>query len=472
VDGLATAVSPTATGCTVYRLTNSAVDLPETGGAGTHCWTSNEYNAVAPAFNANDQYVTLYNPSGNCGANHYYIKNISNLSSPAMQIDAYHMPSDANGDASIIWDPSNPNVFYYVNQGNVLKSATITGVNTLTTATVHTFSEYASIDIMNYSQRTPIGFIVSLVGQRPTTNVLEIFSYDMNASSKVDDVVTPCTQAGQLGPQPGGNCLHKLQITAEGHLIIDYVNASPATSYQGQMITNGASQSFIWPGNVAAHHTTGMANDGVTSMYVSVDDPGGQLPRNPCSYNLGIVWMSVAQMLGNSSPPAPENCLFSYFWADGGTISWVGSGGTNPWMLASVLDTSSAALQGSTYFNNNPSYAAPTTPCVFAVNNCAPSGAWSTYNNELVLIPSDCVGSTTGAGCTAGPSGRKAYRLGWCYTRSSENFWDLCKASISADGRYILFTQTLAYNQTGCPASIDSGGTAVCPDAYVIGPLF
>jgi len=472
LDGLATAIDSGASGCRVYRITDSTQDLPETGNASLHCWTSNEYNAVAPAFNASDQYVVLYNPSGRCGTSHYYIKNIANLSSPSMQIDTYHMPGDANGEAGIIWDPMNPNVFYYVTQGNVLKSATITGVNTLTTAVVHTFTEYSAIDIMNYSQRTPVGFIVSLVGQQPSTNVLEIFSYDINKGTKVDDVVTPCTQAGGLGPQPAGNCLHKLQITAEGHLIIDYV--STTTAYQGQMITNGSSESFIWPNNLAAHHTTGLANDGTTSMYVSVGDPAGGISRNPCSYNAGMVWMNVADMLGNTNSPAPENCLFSYFWANGGAVSWVGSAQTNPWLLASTLDTSSAAVKGATYFNNNPSYVTPTAPCAFADNNCAPKGAWTTYDNELILIPSDCVGSTTGAGCAPSPSGRKAYRLGWCYTRAGEGFWDLCKASISADGRYVVFTQTLAYNQTGCPASIDSdaSGTAVCPDAYVLGPLF
>jgi hypothetical protein len=474
VDGLAKTISAAATGCTVYRVSDSTQDLPETGAAASHCWTSNEYNAVAPAFNANDSYLVLYNPSGKCGTSHYYIKNISNLSSPSMQIDPYHMPPDANGDAGIIWDPAKPDTFYYVNQGNVLKSATITGVNSLSTAAVHTFSEYSSIGVMNYAQRTPVGFTIALMGQQPNTNTLEIFSYDMNASTKVDDVVTPCKQTGQLGPQPDANCLHKLQITADGHLIVDYVNASPAASFQGQMITHGTSQSFIWPGNLAAHHTTGMANDGLTSMYVSVIDPRGQVSSNPCSHNLGIVWMNVASMLGNNVPPAVENCLFSYFWADGGTVSWSGSANTNPWVLASTLDVSTSGVLGPTYFNNNPSYATPTTPCSFGDNNCAAGGLWTTYNNELILIPSDCQGNATGAGCTAGPSTRKAYRIAWCYTRAGEGFWDICKASISADGKFVVFSQTLAYNQTGCPTSIDStaSGAGACPDAYVIGPLF
>jgi hypothetical protein len=180
--------------------------------------------------------------------------------------------------------------------------------------------------------------------------------------------------------------------------------------------------------------------------------------------------MDVANMLGNPTPPAPENCLFSYFWAQGGHLA--ASAGSNAWVLASVLDESSAGLVGPTYFNNDPNYVAPKTPCPFGNNTCASSGEWTTYNNELVLIPNDCVGSTTGAGCTPGPSGRQPHRLAWCYTRASEGFWDECKGSISSDGNYIVFTQTLAYNQNGCPSSIDQGGGAnVCVDAYIIGPL-
>jgi chitodextrinase len=474
VDGLATTINSSAIGCTIHQISDATKDLPE--GGGKFAPTAMFYSVEQSNFNVNDGYLLLYQ-SGSPGAvSHWYIKNITNLANPSIQIDPAHMPSDIYSSSEPIWDATNANLFYYTNNGAVLKSATITGVNTLTTSVVKDFSAtYSSVTIMNYGQKNYGGTIIGLVGRQigSGSQPLVEFTFDLSTLTVVKSQVTPCSAAaGGLGAQPGGNCLHKFQITPNGNMVMDFVNVSPAATYQGISISSGSGLVQVWDNNKAAHHTTGLANDGTTEMYVSVDDPNGARSQNPCNQNLGKVWMSIGDILAASSPPATEHCLFSDGFLQDGHISW-GGGPNQPWIAMSEADAG-GLTRGAFYFNNNPSYIAPSASCAYGATSCinTSAGAWTYGNGELILVPSDCVGSTSGAGCTAGASGRVAYRMAWINDRGNQNFYNSPEVNCSRDGMYCAINESLAYNAAGCPASVDQAQGQSCDDTYVIGPLF
>jgi hypothetical protein len=481
LDPLAKQISSSAVPCRVWEVTDSTSDL--SGNARTHCPTTNEYSAVQSPFNADNSFVTLY--ESGCG-NHWYIKNISrvtkapsipNSAAFSMEIDPDHMPRDENNSGGIIWDKSNPNVFYY-DSGNSLKSATITGINKLANKVIHKFTEYSCIATINYPELGADGATIDLVGSQPRSNTLEVFTFNLSTQEKGDRFVTRRSMLCPLSPQPADDAIHKLQLTADNHLMIDY-NGGPAP---GQYLSHGTSQTEVWVGGRTAHHTSGYLQDGTTSIWVSVSDPtttneGGSMPPsfNPCSNNVGMVYVKVSDIIAGS-PPFTNHCLFANFYVQDGHVSW-GGGPNQPWILSSQTNGGAGPSESEFYWNIDRQYAPPTTVCPFGNNTCGP-GAWTTYMSELILIPNDCAGSTTGAGCSPGPSGRHAYRIARAYSRSKADshggnaFWQLPKGAISTDGNWAIFTQTLGYNASGCPSSIDTTQTMGCPDAYLIGPFF
>jgi hypothetical protein len=482
LDPLAKQISSSATGCRVWEVTNSTWDLPETGGS--HCPTTNEYSAVQSPFNADNSFVALY--QSGCG-NHWYIKNISRVTKDAtppssskfsIEIDPDHMPRDENNSGGIIWDKANPNVFYY-DAGNSLKSATITAVNRLTTKLIHKFSEYSCISTMNYPELGVDGLTIDLVGSQPRSRALEVFTFNLSALEKGDHYLTRLSMGCPLDGQPADDGIHKLQLTADNHLMIDY-NGGPA---QGQYLSHGTAQTQVWVGGKTAHHTSGYLPDGTTAVWVSVSDPtttneGGSMPPsfNPCSNNVGMVYLNVSDIIAGT-PPFTDHCLFANHYTQNGHLSW-GGGPNQPWILSSQTDGGGAPSESEFYWNSDTQYASPKIACPFGSNDCGGPGSWTTYMAELILIPSDCIGRSTGAGCSPGPSGRHAYRVGRAYSRSKTDsrggsaFWQLPKGAISTDGTWAIFTQTLGYNAKGCPSSIDTRQSMGCPDAYLIGPFF
>ena len=396
----------------------------------------------------------------------------------SIEVDPNHMPRDENNSGGIIWDKGNPNVFYY-DAGNALKSATIIGVNKVTTKVVHKFSEYSCIATMNYPELGVDGLTVNLVGSQPRSRTLEVFTFNLSALEKGDRYVTRLSSACPLDGQPANDGIHKLQLTADNHLMIDY-NGGPT---QGQYLSHGTSQTEVWVGGKTAHHTSGFLEDGTTSVWVSVADPtttneGGAMPPsfNPCSNNVGMVYLKVSDIIAGTAP-FTEHCLFANHYVQDGHLSW-GGGPRQPWILSSQTDGGGGPSESEFYWNSDKQYASPNSACPFGNNNCGGAGSWTTYMAELILIPNDCIGRSTNAGCSPGASGRQAYRVGRAYSRSKTDsrggsaFWQLPKGAISTDGSWAIFTQTLGYNASGCPSSIDTRQSMGCPDAYLIGPFF
>lgn len=480
LDPLAKEIRASATPCRVWEVTDSTSDLVGTGGS--HCPTTNEYSAVQSPFNADNSFVTLY--QSGCG-NHWYIKNISKVTmapSPpssaafSIEVDPNHMPFDENNSGGIIWDKTNPKVFYY-DSGNALKSATITGVNKLSTKVIRKFGEYSCITTMNYPELGVDGSTIDLVGSQPKSHALEVFTFNLSALEKSDHYVTRLSMGCPLDAQPANDGIHKLQLTADNHLMIDYNGGATA----GQYLTHGTTQTAVWVGGRTAHHTSGYLEDGTSSIWVSVDDPtttneGGSMPPsfNPCSNNVGMVYLKVSDIIAGRAP-FTDHCLFANFYVQDGHVSW-GGGPNQPWILSSQTNGGGAPSQSEFYWNSDGQYAPPTNACPFGNNSCG-VGSWTAYMAELILIPNDCVGSATGAGCNPGASGRHAFRIARAYSRSRTNsrgaseFWQLPKGAISRNGSWAVFTQTLGYNANGCPPSIDSSQGMGCPDAYLIGPF-
>ncbi len=59
---------------------------------------------------------------------------------------------------------------------------------------------------------------------------------------------------------------------------------------------------------------------------------------------------------------------------------------------------------------------------------------WAPYFEELVLVKVD---------------GSQIYRLGYTWSRSAENYWAVPRASISRDGKYLVFDSNFDISNTG-----------------------
>jgi hypothetical protein len=72
------------------------------------------------------------------------------------------------------------------------------------------------------------------------------------------------------------------------------------------------------------------------------------------------------------------------------------------------------------------------------------------YEDEIVLTRVD---------------GTAVYRLAHARSRSSEGYWAEPRAALSRDGKYVIFTSTMAY-PNGCPSNMHVPGE--CLDVYLI----
>jgi hypothetical protein len=110
---------------------------------------------------------------------------------------------------------------------------------------------------------------------------------------------------------------------------------------------------------------------------------------------------------------------------------------SSPWVAFSAMNTSAAE-----YFNSDASYQSPS------------SSNWNVYSGEIVLARIDANNDPT-----------KIYRLTLSHSRQQQGFWALPRATISRDGKYVIFDSNAAWGQTGCGSITD------CTDIYLIGPL-
>jgi hypothetical protein len=401
-------------GCTVTRLTNAASD--ETSWDGKHLSFRNYYSTFT-TINATDTMLFIASDDGN-----WRIKDMNgNVVIPFADMPAF------NGHP--IWDASNGSVFYYT-VGNSLYSGTIAQTisgNSVTATVLHTFTEYSqgviSPDSADLSQD---GDHIALVGQNPN-NTMDVFVWTLNSQSKTSKYTTTCTMTGTIGAGGAIGCIHKLQLTADNRLTIEFADEGSSPE-EGARLWNGST--LVHLQDATNHYDTGYDLNG-NPVFIAKNNAATLAGiTNPCASGTGIDarqidnFQSSICLLDNQPP-----------WH----ISYRG-GVSQPWVAISFFDDRPVGPQqfSPELFSNDAHYQPPT------------SENWELYEDELVVTKIDA--ST-------------AHRLAHARSRSNGIYWAQPHAAISRDGKYLSFTSNMAF-ANGCPANMHVSGD--CSDVYVI----
>jgi len=399
-------------GCPVKRLTNSSVD--EAAWDGKYLSFMHYYSSFTP-MNSTDTMLFIISNDGL-----WRIKDLDgNIVVPAAKTPIF--------GGHPVWDANNGNVFYFASY-NTLFSGTVVG-NTIQQAPLHTFSEYSGIVSPDSADLSQDGDHIALVGQNPD-NTMDVFVWSLSQQSKTSVYRTSCTISGTVmtANQPG--CLHKLQLTPDNLLTIQFM-------YDGPSPENGIR---LWSGSTLLHlqdntdhYDTGLDLTG-NSVLVAMNN-WLTLPSaiNACPSGWGIDVRPLNSIISGQASWLGTTCLFDrpQYWH----VSYRGSA-SQPWAAFSFFD---ARPQGPEFYSSDPNYQVPPS-----------SSRWELYEDEIVLARID---------------GSARYRLAHARSRSSEGYWAQPRAALSRDGKYVIFTSTMAY-PGGCPANMHVPGQ--CSDVYLI----
>ena len=434
-------------GCTVTRLTDDSLSY-------------HDYSTTQ-AMSASDAYILI----GHDGQ-----MRIVNLKGDVI-VDQTHMPAHNSGH--YLWDATDGNKFYYA-FNNSLMSGTITGHNSVKRATVREFNEYQKwIAIMDYSNMSADRDHIALVGENRAAGgiaTIDFFVYQFSTKQKIyvfKSSTQGCVVNGApapLGGQPGGDCMHKLLLTADNQPVMEWhMNRDPkmpagcvsafAVGAGCKTITNADGTLRILQSGTT-HMDTGWDNTGTKSIIVENFDPDPNATHryDPC-YNHGGIAIKDVNTFALS-------CLLSTDFRSG-HVSYLG-GPHQPWVGIDVEDDRDP---GPERYNTHPGhYAAPTQPCLQLEDAKIDARCWTVYENEIMIIRIDGAGNFHGLGGTAG----KTYRLAHSRSRQAEHYYAQPRASISRDGKYIVFDSNMAHPDGNCTGKEANG----CADVYVVGPLF
>lgn len=396
-------------GCMVKRLTNSS--LEETLSDGTHPSFMNYYSTFSP-MNATD---TMLLVSSNNGA--LRLKDTDGKT----VVPAANMPPMNNGHP--VWDAADGKVFYYTFQ-NALYSGTVSG-NSVRGRALHSFGEYRGIVSPDAADLSQDGDHIVLVGQNPNST-MDIFVWSLRGQEKSSVYTTTCTLAGNITATVQPGCLHKLQLTANNMLSVEFA-ANGSGTEQGLRLWDGSRLLALQ--NQTSHYDTGYDLSG-NSIYVSMGNSWSLNGiSNPCPSGWGLDVRRLEELHS-------AQCLLDQqpSWH----ISYRGSV-SQPWIAISFFDTRTS---GPEFYGSNKNFEAP------SANN------WQLYEDEIVLARID-----------ANNDYGLIYRLAHARSRSVEGYWSQPHAAISRDGKYVIFTSNMAH-PNGCPASMHVGNE--CSDVYLI----
>ncbi len=409
-----TSFSPPATGesyvdpvfgCKVRRLTNSSVE--ETLPDGKRLSFMHYYSTFSP-INATDTMVLIYSSNGA-----WRIKGIDGN----VVIAAGKMPTMNNGHP--VWDAPDGNVFYYA-LGKTLHKATIAGGSVKSTV-VQTFKEYGGIVSPDAADLSQDGGHIALVGQN-ANNTMDVFVWSLHAQAKTSVYRTVCTISGSVTTTPQPGCLHKLQLTANNLLSIQFAEDGPGLE-QGTRLWDGTN--LVHLQDTTNHYDTGYDLSG-KPIFIAVNNSKTLAPlKNPCRGGWGL---DVRQQENISSAV----CLLDKqpSWH----VSYRGSA-SQPWAAISFFDD---RKPGPELFDTNPAFQAP------SLKN------WELFEGEIILARID---------------GGAIYRLAHARSRSAEGYWGTPRAAISRDGEYVVFTSNMAHPD-GCPQNMHVPDE--CTDVYLI----
>jgi hypothetical protein len=403
-------VDPTF-GCTVTRITDSSKDV---WNGSFYLPISHGYSTVSP-FNANDSFLMLADGFGR--------RFVTDLKGNSI-VPIANMPSGYN-DGWFLWDATNPAVFYYPS-GNSLMKGTISG-SSITSATVHQFSEYAAINFMDETDISQDGAHVVIIGGDNSGSSQEnVFVYNFVAGTKGPVYTTSCV--GVVNNVNNG-CLHKLVQTPDNNVAIDFASDGSGPE-QGLRLWGGTTPLPVLQ-DLTDHMDTGYDLNG-TAVYVeSGNSYYTSGLTNPCPSGWGL---DVRQIYN----PTSAVCLLDNL------PSWhVGYRGNKnqPWVGLSFDDQQTKP--NPQWFDNSSNYTVPT------------ASTWHLYDDEVMVVRVD-----------ANNNSNYIYRLARGYSRTDEDFNAQLKGSISRDGKYMAFDSNMAYAHSGCPANFQTATN--CTDVYII----
>ena len=388
-------------GCTVVRVTDGS---REQLWDGSHPGLMNSYSTVSP-LNASDTLLFVLATDGT-----WSIRGTNG----SVVVPNSNMP---NFSGHPVWNASNGNLFYYAVNNN-LYSGTING-SSVGGSVLHTFSEYSAITSMDMADLSQDGDHIALVGQN-SNGTMDVFVWSISQKTKTSVYKTVCTGGVAGAGQPG--CLHKLQLTANNLLSIQFNNDGSGNE-QGARLWNGST--LVHLQNNTGHYDTGNDLNG-NPVFVSLNN-SYTLPgiSNPCPSGWGL---DVGQLTNLSSAV----CLLDNvpYWH----ISYRG-GASQPWIALSFFDS---RTPGPEFFTSDSNY-----------RTISPSN-WQLYEDEIVVGKVD---------------GSSVYRLAHARSRSMESYWAQPHAAISRDGKYIIFSSDMAH-PNGCPANMHVAND--CSDIYMI----
>jgi len=391
-------------GCAVKRITNGSIEEPLWDGS--HPSFMTYYSTFTP-LNATDTLLLLVS---NDGA--WRVRDLDGN----VVVPGANMPAMSDGHP--VWDASNGNIFYYT-LGNALYQGAVGG-NRVNRTALHTFREYSSIVSPDAADLSQDGDHIALVGQN-ANNTMDIFVWSLSLQTKTSVYTTGCTVSGGVNtPQPG--CLHKLQLTADNLLTMEFANDG-AGAEQGVRLWNGTE--LVHLQNATNHYDTGYDTNGNPIFAATNNSSTLSGLANPCPSGWGL---DVRKLALRSSAV----CLLDKqpSWH----VSYRGSA-SQPWLAISFFDT---RTPGPEFFTSDANYQTPTT------------SNWQLYEDEIVLARVDA---------------SAIYRLAHARSRSMESYGAQPHAAISRSGRYVVFTSDMAW-PNGCPAGMHVPNE--CSDVYLI----
>jgi hypothetical protein len=364
-----------------------------TGGVSEFGVAAHHYYGTLTSFSADDSKIMLFLDNGSP----VIVDPTGNV-----VVSVNNMP--ASNTNNYPWDPFNPAVFYYTN-GNQFIKGTISG-NTVSGTALHTFTGYSSCMIPDQEDLTDDGTKIWLVctpsGGSASQNVAIL--YNLGTDTVISNRLV-------VGAQEAG--WHKIQIFPSGKMFL--TGGSLCNGTQCIYNTDGT---LYWqpPYNASAHSEVGTDLQG---REVLISTANGVDSLNGCGAEK---WSSLTVVDINTK--APVNCLIGAppnpkipAWE----ISYRDSANsaTGKWVLLSMFD------QGT----------CPDYSCFFPQNLISTwQTLWAPYFEELVLVKID---------------GSQIYRLGYTWSRSAENYWAIPRASISRDGKYLVFDSNFDISNTG-----------------------
>jgi hypothetical protein len=213
-----------------------------------------------------------------------------------------------------------------------------------------------------------------------------------------------------------------MQLTANNLLSIEFAHDGSEPE-QGLRLWDGGK--LVHLQDTTNHYDTGYDGEG-NSVFIQVGRSSTLAGEtNPCPSGWGLDVRPLIQL---------DSAICLLDGQPAAHISYRGDK-SQPWAAISFFDERKA---GPELVNSNPGFQAPS------------QSNWKLYEDEIVLARLD---------------GGATYRLAHARSRSAEEYWGQPHAAISRDGKYVVFTSSMAY-PNGCPANMYTPNE--CTDVYLI----